>query len=316
MQTNVTTRGSLSRRGFVAGTGVLAGGVVASTLTIQARADEALAEQADGAVFSGYKAAIGHLVFDPDKCAGCRNCEIVCSMNKWGIVNSELSCIQIDTDILGGYVSEARICKQCLGPECVAACPTGALSIDEATGARVIDRDVCIGCQTCKNACPAVPSNIRYNPVANVCVKCDLCGGDPLCVQYCSGGALSVSWEEAAEDPNTYHADCGIEINVVPSGSIIVVAPDSIDIFNIDAARTADGVTVTGQLTNGYTQPFPAKIKASYFDADGATLFFSDRLEIETEIGETITFEDVFETPDPDAVVRIRLEVMCGKIAG
>ncbi len=128
MQTNVSTRKPLSRRGFIAGTGALAG--TAAALATQAKASESQGPEADGSVFSGYRASMGHLVFDQDKCAGCRNCEIVCSLNKWGVMNTELSCIQIDTDILGGYISEARTCKQCLGPECVAACPTGALSID------------------------------------------------------------------------------------------------------------------------------------------------------------------------------------------
>lgn len=308
-------RHAVSRRGFLAGTGVMAaGGFVAGGMHASALADEGAS--AEDGLFANVKPAIGHIVHDPDLCAGCRVCEITCSLNKWGVVNSDYSCIRIHTDVLGGFLSQADICKQCDGPECVAACPTGALHIDEQTGARVIDRDVCIGCQTCLNACPAVLSNIHYNAELNQCVKCDLCGGDPQCVAYCPAHALSASWVEAEEDPNTYHTDSGITVNVELTGAIIVVAPDSVEVSGIDAVFDGAGVVVSGQVANNYTQPFTAKIKASYFDANGNELFFSERLEIDAAVGETISFEDVFETDAPEVVARCRLEIMCGKIAG
>jgi Fe-S-cluster-containing hydrogenase component 2 len=42
-------------------------------------------------------------------------------------------------------------------------------------------------------ACPKYPDAppIMYDSERNICVKCDLCGGNPLCVKFCPEGALS-----------------------------------------------------------------------------------------------------------------------------
>jgi Fe-S-cluster-containing hydrogenase component 2 len=131
------------------------------------------------------------LVCNPDICGGCRTCEAVCSLTKEDIVNPRLSRIQVVKDELGGYVSEAMPCKQCAGPECLFACPTKALHVDEKTGARVIDATKCSGCKLCIKACIATPKRVYYNAEKKVAFKCDLCRGDPQCVKYCPTGALT-----------------------------------------------------------------------------------------------------------------------------
>jgi len=138
----------------------------------------------------------GHIIHNPNICSGCRTCEIVCSLYNEGVVNPELARIQVLKDELGGYICEAMPCLQCDGPECLLACPTGALYVDDVTGARVIDEKECIGCKLCMEACPTTPSRIRFNIAKNVCFKCDLCGGDPQCVKFCSMGALTFVKEE------------------------------------------------------------------------------------------------------------------------
>ncbi len=312
----MSVHGDLSRRSFIA-SGAVASGVIAAGTVGVARAGEVGSQDADANPFVNARPAIGHLVHDTGLCAGCRVCEITCSINKWGVMNSDLACIHIHTDVLGGWISHADTCRQCLGPECFAACPTGALHIDEVTGARAIDRDVCIGCQSCLNACPATPSNIRYNAEQGVCVKCDLCGGDPPCVKNCPAHALSVSWDNGSDDPNHIVTASGIAVDVVLSGAIVVIARDSISLSDIDAQVTDDGVRVQGAVASTYTQPFTAKIKASFFDAEGNVLYFSDRIEEEVAANDgAITFSDAFETDSPEAVTRVRLEIMCGKIAG
>lgn len=314
----------VSRRNFLMGLGAVSAGaaaVAAASQTERAYADEPASEETpstDGElkVFDGMELAWGHIAFDPDLCAGCRCCEIVCSLSHFDVVNTELSAIRINTDILGGYISDVEACRQCPGAECVAVCPTGANHIDPNTGARVIDRNVCIGCQMCLNACPCTPSRIHYNEERNVCFKCDLCGGDPLCVKHCSGLALSCSWIEPESTEVVVETDCGITLNVDVTGSIIVIARDSITVYGFNAVKESPGVKVSGAIISAYTQPFEAKIKATYFDANGEVLLANDRLVIPVASGGSATFEDVYETSNPDAVASCHLEVMCGKIAG
>ena len=125
-------------------------------------------------------------------CSGCRTCEAICSLCHEGVVNPSMSRIRIMTWPFEGYRSEVYTCQQCGDPGCLAVCPTGALSIDEVTGTVVIVEKDCTGCRSCMEACPQQPSRILYDADKNICIKCDLCGGEPLCVKYCMEGALSL----------------------------------------------------------------------------------------------------------------------------
>ena len=57
------------------------------------------------------------------------------------------------------------------------------MSRDERTGAMVIDDDICTQCNECVEACPYGAINVA--PDGSV-LKCDLCGGEPTCVLFCS----------------------------------------------------------------------------------------------------------------------------------
>lgn len=318
-----STPTTVSRRNFLTGAGIAAAAVAATAVPAVAHAEEAPAAVADTApepvedgVFKGVPLAIGHIVHDPDKCAGCRVCETVCSLSHFDTVSTALSNIVINTDWLGGYISEAQLCKQCPGANCVAACPTGAMHVDASTGARVVDADVCIGCKMCLEACPAAPSRVHFNKATETCFKCDLCGGEPQCVANCPMEALRASWVEEEADPNTYVTDEGITVHVALTGSIPIVAPDAITLNETTVFRTANGVTVQGSATNGYTQPCPAKVQITFYDEEKEVLDFADRLELTIEIGETGPYEYVFETAEPDKVAMVYVEFMAGKISG
>lgn len=135
--------------------------------------------------------AMGHIKRDLEACAGCRTCEAVCSLSHEGVVSPALARTWIVDYILEGHRIEGYTCRQCRGAECLYACLTKALTIDGTTGARVIDPEKCTGCKRCMEACPQYPNTpIRYDTNRKVCIKCDLCGGDPRCVKYCPEAAL------------------------------------------------------------------------------------------------------------------------------
>lgn len=271
---------SLSRRGFLSGAGVIAGGVAASTLvptTAYAEEAEAVEGPKEVRIFDGVDLAIGRVVHDPDICSGCRTCEIVCSVYHEGAASSTLSRIQWDKDVLGACITDIMACKQCAGAECVAVCPNGALHVDAETGARVIDEAVCVGCQLCLNACPVEPKRIRYNREKNVCFKCNLCDGDPQCVKFCPTGSLTSSWvelEKVVEEESIF------EVNLVvgEDDARLYTHVESSSLFLNETATglEAGGIVWTSHATSSNIYLAVFDLTADFYDMNGSLLGSSD----------------------------------------
>jgi anaerobic carbon-monoxide dehydrogenase iron sulfur subunit len=127
------------------------------------------------------------LVIDHEKCTGCRQCEMVCSVFHNGASNPSRSRIRvIKWEQVGFYLP--MTCQNCEKPFCTEVCPTKACHRDVETQMVVIDRDRCIGCKTCIIACPfGAPS---FDATDRVTIKCDYCHGDPQCVAFCETKAV------------------------------------------------------------------------------------------------------------------------------
>jgi len=126
------------------------------------------------------------LYVDPEKCTGCRLCEIACSIYHEKVSNPSRARIHIvKWENVGLYVP--MICQHCEKPICETVCPMGAVSRNEKTGAVIIDEDLCVGCKLCVMFCPFGGVGIDKN---RKILKCDLCGGDPICVKFCVPKAL------------------------------------------------------------------------------------------------------------------------------
>ncbi len=73
---------------------------------------------------------------------------------------------------------------------CVNSCPVEALSISKETGAVLVNKEKCIACGKCIEACPGrIP---HMHPSAKHILICDLCSGDPQCVKVCQEGKWNV----------------------------------------------------------------------------------------------------------------------------
>ncbi len=119
---------------------------------------------------------------DSRLCVGCKQCELVCSLTKTGTFNPHKARIRVTRNqVKGNYVP--GICYHCKQPKCQQACPEDALKRDIETGAVVLNESLCSGCRACVVACPF--GAVQVDPDGNI-LKCDLCGGDPTCVKYCS----------------------------------------------------------------------------------------------------------------------------------
>lgn len=136
---------------------------------------------------------MGHILsIDHEKCTGCRNCELACSIAHYKEFNPARSRIQVLKQEHTNLISP-MVCLQCELPLCRDACPTGAI-IENEHGTLYVQKDVCIGCQSCVTAC--VYGGIAIDPKTHKAIKCDLCWGDPACVKACEYGAISYMTRE------------------------------------------------------------------------------------------------------------------------
>lgn len=124
-----------------------------------------------------------------NNCVGCRLCEMVCSLVHDQECSTSKSRIRIlrDEEFGNNLVS---VCMQCEEAHCLKSCAFDAISRDSKTGAVLIDTNICNGCQACLVVCPV--NGVFFDHEKDKAFKCDLCGGDPECVKFCSRSALTL----------------------------------------------------------------------------------------------------------------------------
>lgn len=129
------------------------------------------------------------LIADPQKCNGCGVCQLVCSASKDKAFNNKLSRIKMVK--IEPMVDIALACRLCENPPCVRCCTPEALKQEENSGVILVNQEKCNGCGWCIVACDY--GVITYDPNRKTVLICDLCEGDPLCVDYCVQEALKLT---------------------------------------------------------------------------------------------------------------------------
>ncbi|EOX8980889.1 4Fe-4S dicluster domain-containing protein [Enterobacter hormaechei] len=130
------------------------------------------------------------ILADPEKCIGCRTCEVACMMSHQSGATPEALTSRIRV-VKGGTFTTAVGCHQCEDAPCANVCPTGA--IRRAAGAWLVEQARCIGCKSCMVACPFGAMQVRVVEDRVQALKCDLCAhreGGPACVEACPTHAL------------------------------------------------------------------------------------------------------------------------------
>jgi len=142
------------------------------------------------------------IYIDQNRCMGCFACVVGCK--DWHDVPAgPASWIRVKTIEKGKYPNLfvaflPMTCYHCLEPACIPACPVNAISKREEDGIVTVDRETCLGkdsCSLCLEACPYDAPQFGIEENAKM-QKCDLCvdrwaeGKKPVCVISCPMYAL------------------------------------------------------------------------------------------------------------------------------
>ena len=153
------------------------------------------------------------MVFDQNKCVGCRDCRDACNETNKLPAGRSLLILELQGDKLEsdrGYSPDRKYvrvsCQQCENAPCVTVCPTGAAHRDPKTNIVTMDPSKCVGCKYCIVACPY---NVRFiNEQTKVADNCDFClhtrlekQQQPACVESCKYDALVFG---DLNDPKSY----------------------------------------------------------------------------------------------------------------
>ena len=135
-------------------------------------------------------------VINHDDCIGCHACTVACKAENAVPVGNFRTSVK--------YVERGRFpevkrhflvqrCNHCTDAPCVTICPVNALE-KRPDGIVDVDRDACIGCRACMQACPY--DAIYLNEDLHAVEKCHFCahridrGLEPACVTVCPVGAI------------------------------------------------------------------------------------------------------------------------------
>ncbi len=142
------------------------------------------------------------MLFDATRCIDCRACMVACSVEN-NISMNKTRIWVAGVGIKGEFPELDRAtmvyhCMHCNEPDCLSACPVGSYT-KRPDGPVIYDKDKCIGCRYCMNACPFGVPHFDWDKgiIDGAFIdKCTLCpqridaGQEPACVATCPTDAL------------------------------------------------------------------------------------------------------------------------------
>jgi Fe-S-cluster-containing hydrogenase component 2 len=130
------------------------------------------------------------LVFNPEKCNGCLECEKACIASKKSSVAAGKTRVKISKE---GEKHKAVMCVHCERCEPADVCPSALLEFHDEGKYWTLDEHRCFACMACIPRCPYEGIFFEGEFGVETAYMCDLCGGDPKCLKACPEGALTLS---------------------------------------------------------------------------------------------------------------------------
>jgi Fe-S-cluster-containing dehydrogenase component len=144
-------------------------------------------------------------VIDLKRCIGCDTCAIACKVEndvetgrfRLKVLDSHRDpVIEMPQGVFPALSQHwlPTMCHHCVEAPCISACPTNTLWRREDDGIVMLEKDRCIGCQRCAEACPY--DALSFDPVDGTADKCTGCvhrvdvGQAPSCQVVCPTRAI------------------------------------------------------------------------------------------------------------------------------
>ncbi len=135
----------LSRRRFLTGCAVAAGGAAAAPVLVGRALAAPVSPEAAKRQWA--------FVVDLRKCDGCEHCTKACQeMHHLAKDQKWINVYKLNS-AEGSLRFMPRLCMHCENPPCLRVCPVGA-TFKNAEGVVLVNQNTCIGCRTCMAACP------------------------------------------------------------------------------------------------------------------------------------------------------------------
>lgn len=217
-------------------------------------------------------------VIDNRSCIGCHACSTACKSENdvpLGVNRTWVKYTETGTFPDTQRHFQVTRCNHCANPPCARICPTGAM-FQRDDGIVEFDKDACIGCKACMQACPY--DAIYIDPETSTAAKCHFCahrveiGLEPACAVVCPTHAIlagdiddpdteiakvlqrakvSVRKPEQGTAPKVFYID-GSAVNLVPTAT--ERAPNTFafaDVKGLDGDTPGEGAPRPAQTSQG-----------------------------------------------------------------
>lgn len=127
----------------------------------------------------------------PDRCIGCYNCVLSCSLELFNVVSATRSAVSIKPCSLADRFV-VTFCSGCEEPPCVQACEPQALRKDQDGKLQLVTPSDCDKCETfdCLKGCST--GALLIDPKTNRPIVCTQCGE---CAEVCPHEVISFKEE-------------------------------------------------------------------------------------------------------------------------